>query len=836
MSAENDFKKDVDLGSASPEDDEGLDSVFEIDDIGVSEVFGAIGKLWNGYIGGDDDVRINLEDAGRRWMRFKEERPESGIWFWRTVMPLLLVVYSLLVMIRLAIRPTMRGLVAAPSFLGDIMFANIVFIALPVFGYFMISKIAGQEVSGGTFGGAMTFSKVFQVVIVAVLLLMFIPISGFDSFLRWLTLANGYYTSVPGLPAFSISELSTNMFLFGLLISFPYGSRYIRARSAMILAKKEDVSDPDVEEEEEKSLEELITWVGRQEGVSREFDRSVEEVVDVPESLRREFDSGYKEVERYWLRVPYSYACISYNSDRSDYRYHTIEPEIESKEEMAVLEQYRDNLSTALLREDIGEESAELDKVQEEKSRRLEDLLREISTRYDIQPDRRTFQKILYFIERDQVYYGDIDPLMNDQNVEDISCDGDDVPVFVFHQEYKDLMTDIRFPRDELRSFVIQLAQRSGEHLSVADPIVKASLPDGSRAQITLGTEVTDRGSTFTIRKFEDIPFTPVDLIRSGTFSLRQMAYIWMAIENKKSLMFAGGTASGKTTSLNAISLFIPPKSKVISIEDTREVSLPHQNWIPKKTREKFGDKDNKIGMHELLMSALRQRPEYMIVGEIRGEEARALFQAIETGHTTYSTMHTDTVEGAFQRLQNDPINVPKESIASLDIISIQSQVTKYNEDKEQIENLRRNKKMSEITQDKNEVGGEIVLRVEQDPIFKRGEDGKIKESGLYDSEVLDEIRKDKGWSQEELIRNLEEREKVLQYLIDNDIDDVRKITRTIQVYSVDREKTINKIENGTFDPSTLGRITDSGFDESQLARDEYARKTDKQQLEGDKQ
>lgn len=827
MSVEEEFKDDLDLGSAIPEEeDEGLEPIFELDDVGISEVSQAVGHLWGGYITGDDEMRIKVNDAGRRWKRFKEERPESNIWFWRAFLPFLLVIYSLFIMIRLAIRPTMRGLVAAPSFLGDIIFMNIVFVAFPVLGYFVLSEIVGEEVTEGFFSGAMLLSKVFQIFVISIIVMMYGLLFGGEGILEWLSIANSYYTSVPGLPAFSVAELSSSMVMFGALITFPYGSRYIRARSAMIIAEKSEVPDPDVDEETD--LKELITWVGREDSVSHEFSMSYDELLNVPDSLRKEFGNGYVEVERYWLRLPYSYACISYNDSNSDYRYHTVEPKIETEEEKAILEQYQDNLSTALLREDISErEDITLSERQNQKSKKLERLLREISTRYDVQPDRKTYQKVLYLIERNQVYYGKIDPLMNDPNIEDISCDGDNIPIFIFHKEYKDLMTDIRFNRSNLRSFVIQLAQRSGEHISVSDPLVKASLPDGSRAQITLGNEITDRGSTFTIRLFEDIPFTPIDLIRAGTFTKRQMAYIWLAIENNKSLIFAGSTASGKTTSLNAISLFIPPKSKVISIEDTREISLPHQNWIPKKTRDKFGKEGNEIDMQKLLQSALRQRPEYLVVGEIRGEEAQALFQAIETGHTTYATMHTDTVEGAFQRLQNPPINVPKESVASLDIISIQAQVRRTNE-KGETKNLRRNIKMSEINSEKVEEDGEIQLRVEQDPMFVRNDQGLIKESGLEESTVLEDIRRNKAWSREELTRNLEERVEVLEYLLENDIEDVVKITKTIQVYSLNREKTIQKIRDGTFDPDDVGDLTDTEFGIKELPEKEV------KQLEGD--
>ena len=190
--------------------------------------------------------------------------------------------------------------------------------------------------------------------------------------------------------------------------------------------------------------------------------------------------------------------------------------------------------------------------------------------------------------------------------------------------------------------------------------MVDAAMPDGSRIQMTLGTAVTSHGSTFTIRKFKDVPLTPIDLINWKTFSSENMAYLWLCIENNKSLIFAGGTASGKTSSLNAVSLFMPERAKIVTLEDTRELQLPHPNWIPGVTRDAFtADERGAIDMYDLLKAALRQRPEYLLVGEVRGKEALTLFQAMSTGHTTFSTMHADSVASAIHRLENPPISVP---------------------------------------------------------------------------------------------------------------------------------------------------------------------------------
>src|SRR5438270_491385 len=224
-------------------------------------------------------------------------------------------------------------------------------------------------------------------------------------------------------------------------------------------------------------------------------------------------------------------------------------------------------------------------------------------------------EKILYYILRDFLGFGKLDPMMRDEFIEDISCDAPGIPIFVYHRKFESLKSTVVFVEDkELDSFVIKMAQRSGKHVSIAEPLLDATLPDGSRLNATLSDEVTAKGSTFTIRKFREEPFTIPDLVRFGTMNEDLLAYWWLAVQNGASAIYAGGTASGKTTSLNAILLFIPPQMKIVSIEDTREINIPHENWIAGVTRSGFGPRDNngrqagEIDMFSLLKAALRQR------------------------------------------------------------------------------------------------------------------------------------------------------------------------------------------------------------------------------------
>lgn len=287
--------------------------------------------------------------------------------------------------------------------------------------------------------------------------------------------------------------------------------------------------------------------------------------------------------------------------------------------------------------------------------------------------DPASMQRILYFRTRDALGLGPIDAILRDPEVEDVSCDGPAVPVFVHHARFESVRTNVQFPDEPaLRNFVVHLAQRCGRSISVAAPLLDGVTREGHRVQASYGTEVTSRGSTFTLRRFRERPFTPVDLLRNGTASPELVAHLWLAVELGEPFVVIGGSGVGKTSTLNALAMFIPPRSKVVSIEDTRELSLLHEHWVPATTRSPSrpggseGPARGGIGMYELLTVALRQRPEYLLVGEVRGAEAVTMFQAMATGHATYATMHADSVRAMVTRLESPPIRVPRALFGSL--------------------------------------------------------------------------------------------------------------------------------------------------------------------------
>jgi flagellar protein FlaI len=369
---------------------------------------------------------------------------------------------------------------------------------------------------------------------------------------------------------------------------------------------------------------------------------------------------------------------------------------------------------------------------------------------------------------------------MADPHIEDISCDGYGLPIFVYHDEYTDIETDVSFTADELDNYVVRLAQQSGRHISVGDPVVGATLPNGSRAELALGEEVTPRGSAFTIRLYSDEPFTPIDLLDYGTFNIEQMAYLWLCIESNKSLIFAGGTASGKTTSMNAVSMFIPPRAKVLSIEDTRELSLYHDNWLSAVTRDRLHEGTD-IDMYDLLRSALRHRPEFIIVGEVRGDEAVTLFQAMNTGHTTYSTMHADSIETVINRLENEPINVPRAMVQSLDLLCVQT-LTRFSG-----ERVRRSKAIGEIGGIDQRTG-----ELDYSTAFDWNADSDTFRSG--DSNILDEIQDERGWSRTQLREELRDRERFLRFLQEEGINGFREFTALVNEYYAAPDRVMDRI------------------------------------------
>ncbi|GGL58691.1 hypothetical protein GCM10009039_16170 [Halocalculus aciditolerans] len=560
---------------------------------------------------------------------------------------------------------------------------------------------------------------------------------------------------------------------------------------------------------------------------------------DLEKAVGMEEKKYFEEIERYWVNKPYAFVVLFHSTRGNEKKYYLVEPyrnELERELEEFLTEKLRASIKYAS--EDVAAEGSEAERrsVIEEETRNLlnrydlysgpvegsrsfvselKSLVGMLDAEEDVEEgveeiegiaarpepvvlaeDSKTLtqyqvEKLLYELNRDFIGYERIDGIKHDINVEDISCDGYNSPVFVYHTDYEQIISNVVHGEGQLDDFVVKLAQRSGKGISKRQPQVDATLPDGSRAQLTLGKEVSDHGTNYTIRQFKDVPFTPVDLINWKTFSLNEMAFLWLAIENNKSLIFAGGTASGKTTSLNAVSLFIPSNAKIVSIEDTREVELPQRNWIASVTRPSFGeDEKGDIDEFDLLEAALRQRPDYIVMGEVRGEEGRTLFQVMSTGHTTYTTFHADNVSEVLKRFTTAPINVSKTLFTALDLVSIQSS-TRVRGNK-----VRRNRALTEINaydaeNDEINVGDVFQWEPERDE-FRQ----------IADSNTLEEIRFDRGWTHAELEREIFERRVVLAYLIRNGLNEYTQVAATLQAYIADSDTILTLIARDELEDS----------------------------------
>ncbi len=285
---------------------------------------------------------------------------------------------------------------------------------------------------------------------------------------------------------------------------------------------------------------------------------------------------------------------------------------------------------------------------------------------------------IKYLMIRDRVELGVLQPFLRDPNIEDVSCSGLG-NIFIEHKIFESLKAPVTFANEEdLDDFVMKLSEKIGKPLTYRVPILDSVLPDGSRINIVYGKDISKKGSNVTIRKFSETPYSIFELIEFGTFDYIMAAYFWIAIYEGMNVFIVGETASGKTTTMNAITTFIPPMSKIVSIEETPELQVPHHNWIREITRPNKGKKEGEgagVEMFDLLKASLRQRPNEIIVGEIRGEEGLIVFQGMQTGHPAMSTFHAATVEKLIQRITGDPINVPKTYIDNLNFVIMQNAV-----------------------------------------------------------------------------------------------------------------------------------------------------------------
>ena len=547
--------------------------------------------------------------------------------------------------------------------------------------------------------------------------------------------------------------------------------------------------EADTEKEGPSTLRRIGTRIGRMFRKSpddihiirraREIDEEENPILPPGTNLERVLDWGDQFVK----------VEIHLDPETSEYIYHPVEPRLAPRQKK-VMEFLSETLSRALkYNKDAMEDP---DKKKSFLESELAIILKDYSTTIGSVTED-FLDPIFYYIRREFLGYGKINPIMSDVGVEDISCDGTDIPVFVFHRDYGSMKTSVVFETDEeLEGFIVALAQKAGKSITVADPILDSTLPEGHRLNATYGREITTRGSSFTIRKFKEDPLTITDLVTFGTLSPEMAAHLWMAVQYGESMIFAGGTASGKTATMNAISIFIPTSAKIISIEDTREVNLPHQNWIAGITRGGAeGEKASDVNMYDLLRAALRQRPEYVLVGEVRGKETMTMFQAMSTGHTTYSTMHADSVKSIVYRLENPPISIPRVLIQSLNLVAIHNQLRV------------KGKRVRRITELVEIVGIEPTsLEVITNKVYQWEPAGDSFSFGGH-SHLYEKIMDMEDMSRDMVLMELSRRSESIDWMVRNRVRQFKDVSKLVVEYYEDPEKVMKLLrENPEIDIS----------------------------------
>ncbi len=290
-----------------------------------------------------------------------------------------------------------------------------------------------------------------------------------------------------------------------------------------------------------------------------------------------------------------------------------------------------------------------------------------------------SWPKIIYYLHRNLNGFGDIDVIMNDPMIEDLSVNGVGLPVYVWHRKYESMPTNLIFTNETmLDNLIVKLTHMANKHISTAFPLLDAMLPGNDRFAATFKREVSPKGGSFSIRRFREEPFSIVDLVEMGTLNEEIAAYFWLLIESRMTIAVMGGTGAGKTSTLNALASLIKPSMKIVTVEEIPELNLHHENWVQLVSRQSYGlgtMKTGEVSLFDLVRTSLRYRPDYIVVGEIRGEEAFVLFQALATGHGGLTTLHAESLDYTVKRLTSPPMNVAPTYIPLINVAAIVERV-----------------------------------------------------------------------------------------------------------------------------------------------------------------
>src|SRR3989344_1879207 len=469
---------------------------------------------------------------------------------------------------------------------------------------------------------------------------------------------------------------------------------------------------------------------------------------------------------RYRLIAPYAYAHIYWDPKEYELFYEIEEPELTAEEK-----KLKDQIIEAL--KSLVDFDMIIDKDLSSLLEYIHQRARILAFELEMEISYESYNKIYYYLCRDFVGMNETEPILRDFFVEDIECNGVDTPIYVVHRYYRNIKTNVEFENlAKAENFTEKLAQRCGKHISYSQPILDGSLQDGSRVNATYTKDITSRGPTFTIRKFTQTPWTPPQLISFKTLSLEMMAYLWMLVEHKMNILIAGGTGSGKTTLLNVLAFFIPPEARVVSIEDTRELNLPRENWLPGVSRSATGTGEfGEIDLFTLLKASFRQRPDYIIVGEVRGKEAFVLFQGMASGHPGMATMHAENVNTMVKRLETEPINLSGSLIETLSSVVVMSQTRVKGKEARKVNEIQ------EIIKVKEGLGGEVL-----NTVFK-WDPRKDVFNFNSNSKVFDNIAIQYGFTKEQVLNEFRIRVKLLKTLYKKRILGFKQVQQIIHEY-----------------------------------------------------
>ena len=454
-----------------------------------------------------------------------------------------------------------------------------------------------------------------------------------------------------------------------------------------------------------------------------------------------------------------------------------------SPEEKIILGEIRENLV------DLAISSGESFQPDEEKL--LNDIRNFLFMRFrdenqNVNVSRQYIDSLSQKFLRDIAGYGEIDPLIQDDNLEEIMINGINKPIFVYHREYGMMKTNIQFSDEkELMDLIDSIARQINRRIDQESPILDGRLLDGSRINATIPPVSAD-GPSLTIRKFKKDPFTIIDLINSKTISVELAAFLWLCFDGlgvkSANTIISGGTSSGKTTTLNALCSFINPKERIITIEDTLELQIPHEHVIRMETRPENVENKGELTMNDLVKNSLRQRPDRIIVGEVRAEEAITLFTALNTGHSGFGTLHSNDARETITRLTNAPMSVPKIMIQAIDFIIMQNRIYTSSG-----VSYRRISEVAEV------VGIEEGV-VQLNKIFQWNPETDKIENVSVSSQTLSQIANLSGRSINELHREIENREIVLKHMQKHEIRSVEDVKCVFDLYYKDPEKVLNRI------------------------------------------